>query len=199
MKTPEHGEHWGLLGGAFDPIHLGHINLADDILDTLKLTGIIFIPSFSHPFKNDNISSSFEHRVAMLNLVCKNHINFIVSTIEKNLSGYTIDTIRKLKELYSQTKFTFIVGTDSLSQLNQWRNPDEIISEVNLIAGKRPGYEYSRDNCFSDKIQYIEIAEIDISSSQLRKMISSSMPDDELKKYIDRDVLSYIKANKLYK
>jgi nicotinate-nucleotide adenylyltransferase len=198
VKTPEHGEHWGLLGGAFDPVHSGHINLASKILDTLNLSGIIFIPSFSHPFKNDNISSSFEHRVVMLDLACKKHINFIVTNIEENLSGYTIDTVRKLKELYPQTEFTFIVGTDSLSQLNQWREPDEIIREVNLVAGTRPGHEFSSDNCFSDKIQYIEIAEIDISSSQLRKMISSSMPDDELKKYIDEDVLSYIKTNKLY-
>jgi len=199
VKTPESGERWGLLGGAFDPIHLGHVNLAKEIQIILNLDGILFIPSYSHPLKNEMISTSFEHRVNMLKIVCDKYTKFSISTVEKKLTGFTIDTVKYLKDLYPQTKFIFIVGTDSISQLSRWRSPEEIIDEVEVVAGKRPGYSLERDDCFSDKIRYIEINEIDISSTELRQMISTDVNDNKLTKYIDKDVIEYIKSNKLYK
>lgn len=199
VKTPDSGEHWGLLGGAFDPIHLGHINLAKEIQETFNLDGILFIPSFSHPFKNEMISSSFEHRVNMLEIICNKYANFSVSTIEENLTGFTIDTVKYIKNLFPNTKFIFIVGTDSITQLNQWRSPDEIIKEIKIVAGTRPGYTFDSSDCFSDKIQYIEIDEVNVSSSEIRKMISVDIDDNKLKMFIDEDVIQYIKKYNLYK
>ena len=202
MPTPSGGDSWGILGGSFDPVHIGHISLARDIINIKKLDGILFIPSYTHPFKKKQTITTFDNRIEMLRLATDNEPNFIISTIERDedLSGFTIDTIKALKKAYPDTEFYFIIGADNLDQLDSWHQPDEILKEVTLLSGNRPKFENSiSKNKWLDKIQFIESSEIDISSSELRKILSDNYNDGRLKLYLKPEILDFIKSKELYR
>lgn len=202
MAAPSDGERWGILGGSFDPVHLGHINLASEIKTFKNLSGIIIIPSYKHPFKNNHNEASFDDRLEMLKLALADEPYFFISEIEKeeNLSGYTINTIRALKSKYENVEFFFIIGADNITQLEKWHQPDEILKEVNLISGKRPSYENKMpDKAMYDKIEFLKTSEINISSSEIRNMIAEDKDTKELSEFLDERVLKYILEKELYK
>ncbi len=172
MKAPESGETWGILGGTFDPIHKGHLSLASDIKNIKKLDGILIVPSFLHPFKKEHLSASYEDRLAMTRLAAASLDVFVVSTIERdlNLPGYTLDTIKAIKNAYSDITFYFIIGADNIAQLPLWHNISEILKEIKIIVGKRPHFELNKiENDFSDSLEYIKTSEVDISSTEIKK------------------------------
>ncbi len=200
MKTPEPGESWGILGGTFDPIHVGHIHLASDILKIKNLDGIVMIPSFSHPFKHEQTIVSFDDRLAMTTLAANSYKSFFVSAIErdKNLSGYTLDTIKAIKKKYPKVKFCFIIGADNISQLPLWHNASQIFKEIQVVAGKRPHFDMEIiQNDFSQLVEYIESSEIDISSTEIKSLLQSN-DEKKLKTILDSNVLQYIKERNLY-
>jgi nicotinate-nucleotide adenylyltransferase len=210
MCSPEKGERWGILGGSFDPVHLGHINLATEIKKAKQLDGILFVLSNQHPFKKNQTVASFVQRKKMLELAVdnidnidniENIENYLVSSIEKdkNLSGYTLDTIKALKNMYPDVKFYFIVGADNLLQIDKWHKPDEIFKELKILSGRRPSYANETvDTKWIDKIEFINTSEVNVSSSELRKMLKNKIEKDNLNKLIDKKVLEYIIENRLY-
>ena len=199
MTTPDSGEIWGILGGTFDPVHNGHITLAIDCLESKKLDGVLCIPSFLHPFKNTDVSASFSDRLAMLQIATSDSLHLTSSTIEKdeNLSGYTIDTIRAVKKRFPKTNFYFIIGADNLSQLDKWYKPEEIISEIKILAGNRPNFTSEISKKYKHAVEFIDSSWIDISSTEIKQIIQNGEPE-KLVELIHPEVLAYIKQRKLY-
>ena len=142
----------GLFGGAFDPIHKAHIEIAENVHKLLNLNKIIFIPTGISPF-NKNLTE-YNHRLAMLNLVCLNK-NFEVSDIEivKSISSseksYTIDTLKYLFDKNNATYF-FILGSDALAQISDWYKWKDIIKYSHLIFVERQGSLLK--DCLSEEI-----------------------------------------------
>ena len=197
---------FAILGGTFDPIHLGHIKTAKSILALTSVEKILFIPLGNPPHKDENNVSSAYHRLNMLNLAVEGENDFLISTmeIERNGKTYTIDTIKELKKLLGNTiKFFFIIGTDELLLINTWKNYEELLKICSFIAVKRPGY---KDKLLEDavacltknydaNIRIVEIPPVDVSSSEIRKNIKNGI---SIKGLIDEKVLNYIKENNLY-
>jgi len=199
--TPDHGQ-WGILGGAFDPVHRGHLVLAGEIHRMKKLTGVLFVPSVRHPFKKDQCKASFSDRVTMLKLAVKTYDHFLVSEIETdmNLSGYTLDTIRAFKQLYPKTEFSFIIGADNLGDLSRWHEPEQILKEIKVLVGSRPAYGSDQHTAFPHgSIELVPTCLVHISSSEIRCKIKDNISAEQLDKLVPESVRKYIFENGLYR
>jgi len=202
MRTPEKGERWGILGGAFDPVHLGHINLAGQIHDIKKLNGVLLVPTWTHPVKNSRVFASFDDRLEMLKLAVKDFNYFCISSLEKEeqLSGYTLDTIRAIKKRYPQVEFYFIIGSDNINQLDKWYHPEEILQEIKILAGTRPtGITKAIDSVYSKRIEFIDIKPFEASSSDIRTLLKEKKGPEAVKPYLNEKVAGYIFKKELYK
>ena len=204
MKTPAHGGNWGILGGAFDPVHLGHTTLASEIADAASLTGVLFVPSYRHPFKTGECGASFEDRVRMLQLATHERESFIVSKIEheQDLPGYTVDMITALKSRYPETEFSFLIGADNLTELPKWRQPSQLLGAARILVGSRPGFDprasLEASGLPIDRIEVVESRQIDASSTDIRKLLESGAPDEKFADLLCGDVLQYIRTKGLY-
>lgn len=132
----------GILGGTFDPIHLGHLILAESARDRLLLERVIFVPA-GHPWrKAGRAIAPAVHRLAMLELAVADNPLFFTSTIEVDQEGpaYTVDTLSRLRsEMDLADELFFIIGADSLADFPNWREPQRIIALASLAVGQRPG------------------------------------------------------------
>ena len=134
----------GILGGTFDPIHKGHLMIAEEAMKELGLDEVIFIPTAQTPLKDDVPITPEEHRLRMVSIAITDYPGFRLSTIEINRAGtsYTVDTLRKLKEeLGDGDELYFIIGLDSLETLPRWKEPERLVKMCRLVTIKRPGYE----------------------------------------------------------
>jgi len=201
MPTPDKGEHWGILGGAFDPVHLGHTTLAADIYRIKRLAGILLVPSVNHPFKSDRAVADFQQRVEMLTLAVADFDFFVIDEIEKDkqLSGYTIDTILELKKKFPGVTLSFLIGSDNIGQLTGWHQPERILEEVSVVAGTRPGHQPdSTANPLLSQVEYVETRAVDVSSSQIRDIIRAGAGLEKLNDWLHPEVIAYIKSRSLY-
>ncbi len=201
MPSPEPGSHWGILGGTFDPVHLGHINLASQIRGKRHLNGIIIVPSYQHPFKKTEITVAFEKRCQMLEHAFPD-ISYIISTIEKDkaLSGYTIDSIRALKSDYPNVEFSYIIGYDILAEFNKWHQHEQIINETNILVGKRESDEIvEKQFQKSDKIYFVDTDIVNAASTEIRQKLKEGMNLKEMQKYLSAAVAEYIMKENLYR
>ena len=198
MPAPEPGQKWGILGGVFDPVHLGHLALATDILGACQLDGVLLTPAFDPPHRDELPHATFADRVAMLHMAAENDPRLVVSTIEQELKrpSYTLGTVRALREKYARVDFRFIVGADNLVQLKTWHRWQELLNEVRLLVGCRPGADVSAVNDYPGaSIDIVETALLDISSTAIR----AGVPDDELKRLVPPQVADYIIEKGLYR
>ena len=165
----------GLFGGTFDPIHTGHLIIAQSVLETAQLNTIIFIPSARPPHKNSDIMFSPEQRYAMLSAAIKDNPFFQVSDIEMKRTGpsYTIDTIQQIKStIDDDTTLYFIIGRDNLFEISSWKDPQALIQECRIIAADRPCAENDTiPDWFNGFIDIVKVPLIEISSSDIRARI----------------------------
>lgn len=201
MPAIEEGGTWGVLGGAFDPVHNGHLNLALQIRTIRELDGVIFVPTAFHPDKDHRDGATYRERVDMLDLALKACEDFEVCEIEatQKLSGYTLDTLRALKTTYPETTFQFIVGADNLWQLPSWHKPQALLEEFIFLVGSRPGFELGEQwQLPRDSIELIPIEPVDVSSSLVRQSTKKGSNDSALSPLIPNSVRQYITAHGLY-
>ena len=185
----------GFFGGTFNPIHLGHLTIAEIVLGALKLDEIIFIPTFLPPHKIDRELISAEHRLNMVKFAIKDNPRFKVSDFEIKQKGksYTIHTARYFKKVsLSEAKLFFIVGGDSYKNLKQWKSIDELVKIFTFVAVNRPRYGYKKNN---HGCVFVDVPGIDISSSYIRQRIKEKK---SVRYYVPDKALSYIKKHKLY-
>ncbi len=188
----------GILGGTFDPPHLGHLVLAQELAEKLKLDSVIFIPSANPPHKSTGEVSSAKHRFQMTKRAIHGNRIFRVSDIELKRKGpsYTVDTIRELKEIYANSDLFFLTGSDILDEILTWKDPQEIYRLIKVVIGLRPGSDKIEPaNQFVRKSEIIEITSLDISSTRIRDKARSGK---SIKYLVPPKVEHYIRRHKLY-
>lgn len=133
----------GILGGSFDPIHMGHLILGENVRDSLKLDKVIFIPTGINPFKGNRNTTSPTQRLEMIKLAIESNPHFTISTIEIEREGisYTIDTIKSLKGRYKEDDLYFIIGSDIIFQIEKWKDIQQLFKLCKFALVNRPGKE----------------------------------------------------------
>lgn len=175
---PEKRKKIGLFGGSFDPPHLGHLTLAQDAYEALSLDSVWFIPTYLSPYKSSFHLDPFQ-RTEMVQLMVENDDRFECSCIEVDSGArqYSVDTISKLKVLYPDTDFFWLIGTDQLNALHQWKDIKRLAKMAQLVVFKRPGYKMDLKTLKVDiSIQQVEIHENLISSSEIRDRFLQKLP-----------------------
>jgi len=185
----------GILGGTFNPVHIGHLILAEEVREKLKLDKIIFIPTALPPHKDDVDIAPALDRLKMLKLAIKGNKFFGVSDIEIKRKGrsYTIDTLKELKNKFTHDELYFIIGSDLLKYLNEWKDLGEINKMVKFIAATRPGYPLQQLPAY---IHTLDIRAVDVSGFAVRQCIKENKSFGYL---VPDKVFDYIKKRKLYK
>jgi len=186
----------GILGGTFNPAHIGHLILAEEAIWQLRLDKVIFVPSFLPPHKDDEELIDAEHRFQMVSRAIEGNSRFEVSRIEidSKEKSYSVETLKKFKAQYEPTtEFFFITGSDSLKELFSWKDIDEIFKLSKFVVATRPGFPVKK---MPKETQLVVITEIEVSSSGIRKRLK----EHKSIRYIVPDpVREYINENKIYR
>lgn len=195
----------GIMGGTFDPIHYAHLATADFIRDKYKLDKILFIPSGNPPHKGENVTNKYDRYNMVLLATCKNE-DFLVSDIEiqRNKKSYTIDTLRDLKEIYSNVEIYFITGADAICDIENWKDVKENFKLAKFIAATRPGISLLKAQekietlikKYKASIISVYVPSLDISSTYIRDQIKEGK---SVRYLMPESVEEYMNKNKLYK
>lgn len=172
----------GVLGGTFDPVHLGHLIIADEVRQKLALDEVLFVPAGQPWLKGQAIISAAEHRLEMLLEATASNPCFNVSTIELERPGpsYSIDTIMELQAaLGAGAKLFFIVGFDALADLRLWKDPGRLIRACQVVGVARPGHSKLDLRSLeadipgaAELIMKVEVPQIGISASDIRTRVA---------------------------
>lgn len=195
----------GLLGGTFNPVHNGHIQMAYIALYEYSLGEVVFLPLGVPPHKRDEYVASAYARLDMLRLATSHEKRFSVSTIETGREGttYTVDTLELLARTNKDTAYYYIIGSDTLFQLSSWRSIERVMLLTDFICILRPGEnDMSVRRCadelyfkYGQKIHFAKERGPDISSSQIRAQAAQKRIGKGL---VPESVASYILYNRVY-
>ncbi len=169
---PIEGGKWGIMGGAFDPIHYGHLVLAEQARVSFGLNGVMFFPCSNPPHREYKPTASFDDRIVMTQMAVADNEFFSVSDLEQEIggNGYTIDLIGELKEDFPKAEWHLIIGADNISIFDTWHKPEEILKEVPVLVGARPGFESALAvSPWMDRMKTFEMPLMEISSTKIRK------------------------------
>ena len=172
----------GIFGGTFNPIHLGHLVIAEAAWQEYDLTKVVFVPASHPPHKQQDLDvAPDELRYEMVRLAIADNPHFDISDVELQREGlsYTVDTLRYFHTQYpTGTEFYFIVGTDTLEQLPTWKYIDELIELCHFVGALRPHYQVNREHLterFGDlaqtRIHYLATPQLEISATDLRRRL----------------------------
>jgi nicotinate-nucleotide adenylyltransferase len=199
----------GILGGTFDPVHYGHLVIAEEVYTTLELSEIVFVPAGKPPHKTTVEITATAHRLNMLELAIASNPHFTISRVDIDRAGpsYTVDTLRMLRQQWGeQTALYFIIGGDSLEDLLGWHNPSGILEQLShLVAVRRPGYDeteafYARLEArlpgIMQRLIVVNAPQFDTSSTDLRNRVAEGRP---IKYQTPETVESYIVQYDLYR
>lgn len=185
----------GLLGGSFNPVHNGHLKLAQTALDSFKLDKVIFLPSGNHPIKKHDNIPSVKIRYELTKKAIDPFPQFKISTLDMETKGpsYTKFLVQRLNNKFPNDELYFIAGSDIITELSKWYDYKWILENIKFIVAHRP--DVNRNNWknleYIEKFHFMEMEPVDISSTKIRKMIAE-------KKDISHLVPAYIK-NELIK
>ena len=211
---------WGLLGGTFDPIHMGHMRCAEEIREMFDLNRIIFIPASRPPHKLDASITSFYHREQMVRLAIEGNPSFSFSDVENQRAGksYSIETVEYFQNKYLKSiEIFFIVGQDAFQAIQTWKDWQKLLLLCNFTVLTRPGYEdmglsgilpedFTAQFVYDDAeegyrgpsghmIYFRKVTFLDISSSDIRARVRQGKSITYL---TPESVRHYIKKNNLY-
>ncbi len=195
----------GIMGGTFNPIHQGHLILAETAREYCELNEVLFIPSGNSYLKASDEILDGETRISMTALAIEDNPYFTLSSMEVEREGatYTCDTIRDLKEMNPSAEYYFIMGADTLFTIEKWKNSEEILRKCSLIVESRDEKDASELKEKASELQkkyqaYIIVLperKVDISSTEIRNRLGKG---ESVRYMIPDKVLSYIEKNNLY-
>jgi nicotinate-nucleotide adenylyltransferase len=210
----------GIMGGTFDPIHLGHLRVAEETAEALELDTLLFVPVAVPPHKPGEKILPFEHRLQMLKIAAEHHPRFRVSDVEERLPGksYTVVTLRKLSEAYhGEAELFFVIGMDAFLELDTWWHFNELFKLAHMVVLRRPGYNepemteflmervsslYTYETgeaCFTHPhllpVHYLNNTWLDISSTRIRQLVKEGK---SIRYLVLPKVMHYILTQQLY-
>ena len=187
----------GLFFGSFNPVHIGHMIIANHMLEHTDLEKIWMVVSPQNPFKSKKSLASNYDRLHLVRLATENNSKIEASKIEFDLPvpSYTIDTLTYLKEKYPSKEFSLIMGGDNLSSFHKWKNYEQILMGHDIYVYKRPRYRRHR---FKDhpKINFVDAPLLDISATFIRKSIKEGKSIQYL---VPHEVFDYLNSSHLYR
>ncbi|OIN98697.1 nicotinate (nicotinamide) nucleotide adenylyltransferase [Candidatus Desantisbacteria bacterium CG1_02_38_46] len=188
----------GLLGGTFNPIHRGHLRIAERVANVLGLKKVIFIPSAHPPHKKESNLPSPQDRFEMVNLAIKNNPCFSISDIELKRKGksWTIDTVRIIKKLYPESQIYFIIGADTVPEIPTWKNYKKLLKSCRFVVVNRPGYTDAEYPDYTKNFIKVKMRGVDIASTEIRERIKNGKT---IKALVPVKVEKYIKEKGIYK
>lgn len=196
----------GIMGGTFDPIHIGHLVAAEAVRLEYGLDKVVFIPAGNPPHKQNSKVTPAMHRFVMTVMATYSNPDFLVSTIEIERSGpsYTIDTVTALIEQYGhETEFYFITGVDAAQDLKTWHHIDKLLDMCHFVAAARPGCISTLDSIIKDfglkgqqRIHRLATPELEISSTDIRERVRLGK---SIKYIVPESVETYIFKEGLYR
>ncbi|MFP4015507.1 MAG: nicotinate-nucleotide adenylyltransferase [Halanaerobiales bacterium] len=199
------GKNVAIFGGTFDPIHLGHLLIAEQVYNNFSpdLDKIVFMPAGRPPHKVKKNLTSAGNRLKMLELAIENNEHFVASSYELDKEGksYTAETLRYFLQNNIADKVFFIIGADSLLDVLNWREPDYLLDNAHFIVAHRPGYDISdyyqneRYKPYRERITILDTMQVDISSTRIREFVRMKK---SIRYQTPDKVIDYIKKNNLY-
>ncbi|MDG1874648.1 MAG: nicotinate-nucleotide adenylyltransferase [Mariniblastus sp.] len=197
----------GVFGGSFDPIHLGHLILAENCREQANLDQVLFIPCAVSPHKKDGAHSTSRQRIEMIELALSGHESFVLSKLEidRGEISYTVDTLSELLAAHPDDELFLLMGDDSLESFPNWREPKKIVELATPLVVNRPGsgnVDLSVLESYVDQERYklfqsmiISSPRIEISSSQIRKRVRDNQ---SIRFLVPRSVEKYVETQKLF-
>jgi len=175
ITKPSRGGFWGIMGGTFDPVHFGHLIMAESVMHSMNADGMLFVPAATHPFKPQERLANLSERMEMVKLAIAGNDRFLLEEPPEN-SGYTIDLIDFLQNKYSTAKFFLPIGSDLIEEFRAWYKYDEIERRIEIVIAARPGYplKLPQDGTLQGAEKVI-IPQYDIKSSDIRKRVRNRM------------------------
>ena len=196
-------KRFGIFGGAFNPIHMAHLIIAEVVREQLYLDRIIFIPYANPPHKSNDELIDASHRIDMLKLAISANPYFEISDIEiqnaRFSKSYTVDTLINLRNIYGsdQIKFYLIIGVDNLIELHTWKEPGKLFILSEVVVINRPGFVIKNvKNEYAGQATYISAPNIDISATLIRQKVKENK---SIKYLVPELVEKYIINNNLYR
>lgn len=198
----------GLMGGTFDPLHYGHLVIAEEVYAVLGLDEMVFIPAGEPPHKIGHVVTPAADRLAMLELALAPNPHFSISTVDLERSGpsYTVDTLRLLRQQWGDAAaLYFVIGWDSLEELNSWYDPQGVLAQLDyLVAVHRPGHEEQPG--YREQLERqlpgilphlltVPVPQLDISASDLRQRVAEGRP---IRYQTPDAIVEYIREHHLY-
>ena len=196
----------GVLGGTFDPIHLGHLIVAEEARVRLGLKALLFVPTGQPWIKEGRPVSEAHHRLGMARLAVADNPAFQVSSVEVDRPGptYTVDTLQELRRQQpSKPDIYFILGVDTLEEFSRWREPARILELCTLVVVTRPGHgEPDRASLealapgAASKLQFLSGLQVGITGTEIRRRVAADLP---IRYWVPRPVEEYIAKHGLYR
>ncbi len=196
----------GVFGGSFNPIHHGHLSLAEYATDEAGLDYTIIIPAYESPFKLGTGGPDAMHHLRMAELAVEGNERLTVSDREvtRTETSFTVDTLRELQAEYPEDRLYFIIGTDSFYDIERWKGAEELLACYGFVVGRRPGYDNGELEEFAEwirrkynaEIVLADVPQLEISSTDIRSRIRNGK---SIRYLVPEAVKDYIDSNGLYR
>ncbi|MCB2412039.1 nicotinate-nucleotide adenylyltransferase [Demequina sp. TTPB684] len=184
----------GVLGGTFDPIHVGHLVVASEVCHSLGLDRVLLVPAVRQPFKESDGHATPAQRLDMCRLAATGDPRLEASDVDvvRGSTTYTVDTLTDLAAVYPDADFFFIGGADSIARLSEWRDPDRLVTLATFVAVGRPGYEQPAPGASH---LVVEAPQMGVSSTEVRRRLRTGAP---VRYLVPDSVADYITQHSLY-
>ncbi len=194
----------GVLGGTFDPPHYGHLVLAENALAQLRLDRVLFAPAAQPPHKPQQPLTPARCRVAMVKLAIADRAEFVISRLDLDRPGphYTVDMLGLLQDRRPKATLYFLMGGDSLAQMDTWQDPAGIVQQAQLAVMQRPGWETDVEALaeeipgIRERLAWVDAPHLDIAGSDLRRRVREGLP---IRYLVPPPVEAYVREHCLYR
>jgi len=189
-------ERLGVLGGTFDPVHSGHVLLAQAVLERLPLDRVLFVPAADPPHKRSLVASA-AHRFEMVRLALEDLDGMAASRAELDRDGpsYTVETLRHFRSHYADSELYLIIGADNIADLPTWHDPEGILELATVVSGSRDEQALPQDAKFGSRILRVPTPTYDISSTDIRQRLLQGLP---VRYLVPEAVERYLATHGLY-